>query len=461
MESTRIVMMDFDSHTCPEDHGGRLMHLLRHCTSTSAITMQTVTELPSETSCPPPDLVVLRRSCPANLSEMVQCLRRRWNSTPIVGLFCTGMITPAAVWESRFVDLDDFLTCPFRDIDVYPRIQWLLREKGQPFVIPQATEMQAPLHIEGLVGASSPFLRVLHIVQGVAYSDATVLISGETGTGKELIAHAIHYQSPRQAKPFVPVNCGALPDHLLENELFGHAKGAFTDASSSEKGLVAEAEGGTLFLDEVDTLSAAAQVKLLRFLQDRAYRPLGCSQSTTADVRIIAATNADLRQQVQTQRFREDLYYRLNTIPICLPALRERIDDIPLLATYFLRRYAHHYSRESLRFAPETLHQLIAYPWPGNVRELETVIQRAVILAVSPVLQPEDIDLPGTHQSARSTSNTFHAAKARAIEQFERAYLTHLLAAHEDNITRAAKHAGTSRRSVQRLMKKYDLPRNL
>ncbi|WP_256868058.1 sigma-54 interaction domain-containing protein [Candidatus Entotheonella palauensis] len=313
--------------------------------------------------------------------------------------------------------------------------------------------------MEGLIGESHPFRQMVQKIQVVAPSDATVLLTGETGTGKELVAQAIHDRSPRRSKPFVPVNCGALPSHLLENELFGHAKGAFTDATAPEKGLVAEAEMGTLFLDEVDALSASTQVKLLRFLQNHEYRPLGCSRSTISDVRIIAATNADLRQQVQASRFREDLYYRLNVLSLNLPSLRERTEDIPLLATHFLRQYESHDGCTPLRLAADTLPKLMAYSWPGNVRELEAVIQRAAIMSVSPVLQPEDIDLPGSHQSSTSALDDFHAAKARAIEQFERAYLTHLLAAHEDNITRAAKHAGTTRRSMQRLMKKYDLQR--
>jgi len=170
------------------------------------------------------------------------------------------------VRQSLFDDLDDFFTCPIRDLDVYPRVQRCLQGKGETTTTSQAVVAQDQYHMEGLVGQSAPFLRVLHIVRGIAHADATVLIAGETGTGKELVARGIHYQSPRRGKPFIPVNCGALPDHLFENELFGHAKGAYTDASSPEKGLVAEAEAGTLFLDEVDILSASAQVKLLRFL---------------------------------------------------------------------------------------------------------------------------------------------------------------------------------------------------
>src|SRR5262249_4279738 len=223
-------------------------------------------------------------------------------------------------------------------------------------------ERHAWLRRAGSVGESEPFLGVLEQVRRVAPSDATILLEGETGTGKELVARAVHEGSPRRSKPFVPANCGALPDHLVENELFGHTKGAYTDASSQEKGLVAEAEEGTLFLDEVDTLSPATQVKLLRFLQDRVYRPLGRSRSITANARVIAATNADLWEQVQAKRFREDLYYRLNVMALRLPPLRERPDDIPRLAVHFLRRYGAQCDREPQQFSAAALHKLVVYP---------------------------------------------------------------------------------------------------
>ncbi|KAA0242848.1 MAG: sigma-54-dependent Fis family transcriptional regulator [Candidatus Brocadia sp. AMX2] len=229
-------------------------------------------------------------------------------------------------------------------------------------------------------------------IPSLAWSDATVMIYGETGTGKELIARAIHYNSHRHGKPFIPVNCGALPDHLIENELFGHAKGAFTDASTAEKGLIAEAEGGALFLDEVDTLSSSAQIKLLRFLQDKEYRHLGSSKSRGADVRVIAATNSNLWYLVETKRFREDLYYRLNVLSVTLPPLRERVSDIPLLAAHFLTRYAKQNRRGLLHLSGDAMQKLIHYPWSGNVRELEGVIQRAAVLCASSVLEPEDID---------------------------------------------------------------------
>jgi DNA-binding NtrC family response regulator len=250
----------------------------------------------------------------------------------------------------------------------------------------------------------------------------------------------------------------------VDNDVFGHATGAYTDASTSEKGLVAEAEEGTLFLDEVDTLSASAQVKLLRFLQDRAYRPMGSARSLTANVRIIAATNADLWQQVQAQRFREDLYYRLHVMAFRLPPLRERPDDIPRLVTHFLRHYGTQYNRGAFHLSADTLHKLAAYPWPGNVRELEAVIQRTVLLASSPGLQPQDIELPPPYQRDPATRHaSFREAKARVIEQFERTYLSALLSTHQGNISQAAKHAGKERRAFTRLLEKYALhkPRSI
>jgi DNA-binding NtrC family response regulator len=244
----------------------------------------------------------------------------------------------------------------------------------------------------------------------------------------------------------------------VENELFGHTKGAYTDASTSEKGLVAEAEEGTLFLDEVDTLSASAQVKLLRFLQDRAYRPMGSARSFIANVRIIASTNADLWQQVQAQRFREDLYYRLHVLAFRLPPLRERPEDIPRLVTHFLHHYGTQYGRGAFHISADSLHKLAAYPWPGNIRELEAVIQRTVLLASSPGLQPQDIELPPPYQQHSVTRHaSFRQAKARVIEQFERTYLSTLLSAHQGNISQAAKHAGKERRAFTRLLEKYAL----
>jgi len=324
----------------------------------------------------------------------------------------------------------------------------------------RAHAIKEKFHLESLVGDSECFLQVIEKIPRIAQSDATVLISGETGTGKELFARAIHYTSPRQAKPFVPINCGALPDHLFENELFGHAKGAFTDASSAEHGLLGLTEGGTLFLDEIDTLSPSGQIKLLRFLQDREYRPLGSGRTLVADVRIIAASNADLEPSRAAKVFREDLYHRLHVLVLSIPPLRERVDDIAFLAKHFLVKYGAQHALGSVHLAPGALRKLISYPWPGNVRELESQIQRPLVLTSTSILQATDIDLPSICHSCQSSEDTsLREAKARAIEQCEFTYLTKVLAAHQGNVSRAAKAAGKERRAFQRLLRKHGLER--
>jgi two-component system response regulator AtoC len=255
------------------------------------------------------------------------------------------------------------------------------------------------------------------------------------------------------------VNCGALPDHLFENELFGHAKGAFTDASSAEKGLIAEAEGGTLFLDEIDTLSHAGQVKLLRFLQDGEYRPVGSAPSVHADVRIIAATNTDLLQRIEGKQFREDLYYRLNALSLHVPSLRERIEDVVPLTAHFLERYAREQGNEAHGISRAAIDKLMGYTWPGNVRELESVIKRALTFARSPELQTEDIELPLAPGPASGPTESLREAKNKAILTFERRYVASLLVRYRGNVTHAAKAAGKERRSFQRLLRKHNLHR--
>jgi DNA-binding NtrC family response regulator len=291
----------------------------------------------------------------------------------------------------------------------------------------------------------------------------TVLLTGETGTGKELFARAIHYSSPRKGHPFIPVNCGGLPDHLLENELFGHARGAYTDAHSSHGGLLAVAEGGTLFLDEIDALSLSAQIKLLRFLQDREYRPLGSSTTLTADIRIIAASNTNLRELVHAHRFREDLFHRLNILHLAIPPLRERLDDIPLFSGHFLLKISKQEGLEAKTLTQTALRKLQNYSWPGNVRELEGVIQRAVVMSTGSVIDAEDLELTtDVHSSsvpAVPMVRSLRETKNQIIVKFERAEIVSLLRAHQGNLSRAAREAGTNRRTLQRLMRKYELQR--
>jgi DNA-binding NtrC family response regulator len=318
-----------------------------------------------------------------------------------------------------------------------------------------------------LVGRSPSFLEVIERVCAVAKVDASVMVEGETGTGKELVARAIHYLGKRADQPFVPINCGSLPDSLLEDELFGHERGAFTDARTRRVGLIAQADGGTLFLDEVDSLSPRAQVALLRVLQDRAVRSLGAERERKVNVRFIAATNASLSALVRTGNFRSDLYYRMCVLGIAMPPLRERGSDVILLARYFLERYAT--PRHLVELSPSAELSLQAYLWPGNVRELENVIQRAVALTPQSRLEPEDLglaaptatnvvpSLPSLDDEPDVLNMTYRDAKRAIVAAFERQYLTRLMQSHRGNVTRAAVSAGKERRDLGRLLKKHRL----
>jgi DNA-binding NtrC family response regulator len=308
--------------------------------------------------------------------------------------------------------------------------------------------------LKRLVGVSPALTLIKQQILMAAKSDVTVLVTGETGTGKELVAQAIHYLSPRAARPFIPVNCGAIPATLFENELFGHRPGAFTDARSREVGLLTEAENGTLFLDELDALPLTVQVKLLRFLEDHTYRPLGSSRTIRADVRMVTATNADLRQALATGAFRMDLYYRLSVIHLVLPPLRDRGGDVVLLAEHFLQRHA---PNGGWRFSPPALDVLRSYHWPGNVRELQNLIQRLVIMGSPRVIGSADLPLPQSGAQRPETPGSFRAARDAAIRQFERAYLERLLDQHGGNITHAAREARQDRSSFRRLLRKHGL----
>ncbi|HEY0078508.1 MAG TPA: sigma 54-interacting transcriptional regulator [Pyrinomonadaceae bacterium] len=348
----------------------------------------------------------------------------------------------------------DYVTQPVKAIDVFPRIRRLLERSSGESSLTQT--LKEKLGLKQLVGESEVFLSMVEKIPLVAKCDANVLINGETGTGKELCARAVHYLSPRARKPFIPVNCGAIPVELVENELFGHERGAFTGAASSEIGLIQEADGGTIFFDEIDCLPLLAQVKLLRFLQEREYRPLGSARTRKANVRVIAATNIDLEQAVGEGKIRRDLYYRLNIISLALPPLRERLEDIPLLARHFLEKYNAEFERDVGGFSPEAVQSLMFYRWPGNVRELEHVVERAVAMcAQQQFIRASDISLPDWEASVER--EPFQKLKNRMIAQFERNYIQELLVACQGNITRAAHIAKKNRRAFWQLIRKHQI----
>ncbi|MBV8761642.1 MAG: sigma 54-interacting transcriptional regulator [Deltaproteobacteria bacterium] len=309
----------------------------------------------------------------------------------------------------------------------------------------------------GIIGAAPAMTELFSLLERVAPSDSTVLIQGENGTGKELVARAIHDRSHRRDHPFVITNCSAFNDNLLDSELFGHTRGAFTGAVSDKPGLFETADLGTFFLDEIGDMSPALQVKVLRVLQEGTFNRVGDTDTRQVDVRIIAATNRDLAAMVKDGRFREDLYYRINVINVHLPALRDRGEDIPLLIDYFLGR--HRRNRRPKRLAPDCLAQMLAYPWPGNVRELENEIERLVVLAGdnqlidTALLSPRIRNFSPSDDEPASDTGSLPAA----IESLERRMITAAMRRHNGNKTRAAEDLKVSRRNLIRLVQKYQL----
>ncbi len=329
----------------------------------------------------------------------------------------------------------------------------------------QAVKMRLKRNIglNRILGGSEPIKKLRKQIERIASCDVSVLISGECGTGKELAARAIHYLSRRKMNPFVPVNCGAIPENLFENELFGHRKGAFTDATSNQEGLVKEARQGTLFLDEIGVITAYIQVKLLRLLQDKEFKPLGDARPQKADIRIVAATNKELRGLVKDGTFREDLFFRLNIVALTIPPLRERKKDIPLLVDHFLKKYSVQYSLPLKPLSKNTMVELEEYSWPGNVRELENKVQHAIVMATGPELTCADFQLNGvSHNRDFSTSSStitglqeFKEAKQKAIEDFEQNYLVSLMEIFRGDVVEAAQKAGKSRTALWNLLSKY------
>jgi two-component system response regulator GlrR len=458
MNLFNILLAESFGQPCSDDRGHNLKSILETSALGSHLRIHSLCLDRLHTFPYQPDLVILRfGSAPPLAWESLIERLQRWKDVKLIGAFC-GNTASRDIAQSLEWGLADYALCPWREADMVPRLERLLPSCPRSQVTPDSDEApKSRFRIDSLIGESPCLLRQLDQIPLLASSKATVLITGETGTGKDLVARAIHAAGPRPEKPFVSVNCGALPEHLIESELFGHFKGAFTGASETHAGLIAEAEGGTLFLDEIDTANSSVQVKLLQFLQDREYRPIGCTKSRRADVRVIAATNADLRKRVEEKCFREDLFFRLDVLSIHLPTLRERIEDVPILATYFVGKHAERRVIGAPALSPGALQKLMAYAWPGNVRELEGVIHRAVLFAPVLPLQPEAIAIPVSPFGQASQGAFLRNAKAQAIGQFERVYLVNLLATHRGNVSQAAKAAGKERRTFQRLLLKYGL----
>jgi two-component system, NtrC family, response regulator GlrR len=363
---------------------------------------------------------------------------------PVIILTAHGTIPDAVAATQRGVF--GYLTKPFDGKDLVTQVT-----RAVNLSAPVTTDDTSEEWKSGIVTRNPEFEAVLARAKLVASGDASVLIRGESGTGKELLAQAIHRASPRHDKPFMAINCGAIPEALLESELFGHVKGAFTGAARDHEGLFQSANGGTVFLDEIGDMPVALQVKLLRVLQERTVRPVGATQSTPVDVRIVSATHRDLDSAIREGQFREDLYYRLNVVSFTLPPLRDRREDVPLLAGHFLTNIARKYGKTVNAFSADALQRLVKYDWPGNVRELVNVVEQVVALTTSAVVSPALVE------SALRIQATELDSFEQARGQFERDYLARLLKMTSGNVTHAARLAKRNRTEFYKLLHRHHL----
>jgi two-component system response regulator AtoC len=406
----------------------------------------------------PFDLLVIDHLMPERTG--LDVIRELVSTTPegerpaIVMMTAHGTVENAV--EAMKLGARDYLQKPFEVDELIVTVRRLIEEQrtrtGLRYLL---SERDAEFNHYGLVGRSRAVKDVIKRAELVAESKSTVLLTGETGTGKELVARAIHARSAQHDMPLIKVNCAAIPETLLESELFGHVRGAFTGASFTKKGRFALADGGTIFLDEIATISTAVQAKLLRVLQDREFEPLGSERTQKVDVRVIAATNRDLRQLVTAGKFQEDLYYRLNVIPITIPPLRERREDIPLLVEHFLRKYAQNSGKRIEGVDAGVMEELERYDWPGNVRELENTIERAVVLATGPRLTRDTVWLMGatTPQASGLPSQKLHVNLEWAERETIRRALIQAGGVKKD----AAELMGISQRALSHYLQKYKM----
>jgi len=393
----------------------------------------------------PVDLVLTDLKMPGTSGmELVRHVRENLPDTGV--MMITGYATVDGAVEAVKSGAEDYLSKPFTDEELSGAVRRVLDKVHRRRLAAPGAEEAVSTY--GLIGDSAAMGRVIRAIDKAAATAATVLISGESGTGKELVARAIHYRGPRAAAPFVPVNCGAIPDTLFESELFGHVRGAFTGAAETRAGFFQTADGGSIFLDEIGETSAAMQVKLLRVLQDKEVRMVGSSRPRTVDVRILAATNKRIDDLVRKQAFREDLFFRVSVIEIDLPPLRERGDDILLLANHFLDKHAGEEERDKPRFSDDALELLSGYHWPGNVRELENLVQRLVVMCDGSVIDIPDLP-PHMRFSARH-----RAGLNRTLAEVEAEHIRNVLASVDGNKTRCAEILGIDRKTLREKLKR-------
>jgi two-component system, NtrC family, response regulator HydG len=386
--------------------------------------------------------------------EVLRGVQRSTPETQVIVMTAYGTIESAV--EAIRRGAYDFLAKPFKEDELLLRIEKALEKRrlvGEVTLL--SSEFRRRYGLEHIVGRSDAIRDMLDRVVRVAPTDATVLISGESGTGKELVARALHVASRRGDKPFVPVNCAAITETLLESELFGHAKGSFTGATRARRGLFEEANGGTLFIDEIGETSPGFQAKLLRALQEGEIRRVGESSPVQVDVRVIAATNQDLRRAISERRFREDLFYRLAVVPLRIPPLRERREDVPLLAVHFLQRFVRRTGGQKT-LAQEAVARLLEHEWPGNVRELENIIEQAAALSAGSEIRAEDIQLDA-HGAASGASHEAQRTLAAAVEDAERRTIEAAVTRCGGDLARVAREIGVSSTTLWRKMKRLGI----
>ncbi len=377
---------------------------------------------------------------------LFETVHSRYPALPVIILTAHGSIPDAVAATKRGVF--GFLTKPFDTQQLMEQVEKAFQLSGG---VPENGQDDDESWREGIITRSPLMEDVLRQARMIAASDASLFIKGNSGTGKELLARAVHQASPRANRPFVGIDCGAIPEQLLESELFGHSKGSFTGASRDHPGLFRAADGGTLFLDEIGDMPLSVQVKLLRVLQEREVRPVGSVEAIPVDVRLISATHRDLEEEMAKGNFREDLFYRINVVSLELPTLAERREDIPLLASHFLKLVAEKYNKEISGFSPEALEQLVSAPWPGNIRQLYNIVEQVVTLSTSPVISAKLVQQALRNKAGELPS--FSDARSR----FERDYLAQLLHITGGNVSQAARLAKRNRTEFYRLLHRHDV----
>lgn len=398
--------------------------------------------------------------------EVLKKVKEGWSDIEVI--IITGYGTVGTAVQAIKFGAFDYLEKPFTPEALLSVVSRALEKKRLILENLQFKQDVIPLYkLENIVGTSKAMQKVFQLIATVAPTWTTVLLTGESGTGKELVARAIHYNSPRKEQPFVVVDCGTIPDSLMESELFGYMKGSFTGATESKTGLFEIANGGTIFFDEISNIGLSTQAKLLRVIQEREFRPIGGRNPIKIDIRVISATNKDLEDMIKEGSFRGDLFYRLNIFPIHLPLLRERKEDIPLLSYHFLQRYSEYLGKDVNHISAEAMKILISHEWPGNVRQLENTIHRAILLCNGRTIRPDHLtflesksleDIPKTSEELKERKKDL---RSKSIEEIEKAFIIEALKRNDWNITKAAAGVGMQRSNFHALLKKYDITRGI